>query len=1047
MRIPPLSQRLRRRSGFVMTAAFAFLALVLTLGQTVCPSPVQAASSSIVISQVYGGGGNAGATFKNDFIELYNRGGVAVDVSGWSVQYASSAGAFSASLKTNLTGIIQPGHYYLVQEAAGAGGTVNLPTPDATGSIAMSATGAKVALVSNQAALPCGGTAGNCFPNAAIVDFVGYDGANNFEGSGAAPSLNNITADFRALNGCTDTDNNATDFSVGAPNPRNSSSTPSFCSGPTNPGGTGAAVPGSLTAGNSILLTVTVTPGTNPPSTGISVQVDLSLIGGTVVQVFSDDGTNGDVVAGDLIFSFQATVANSITPGSKVLPVTISDAQLRAGTSSITVAIEPPLTAIHDLQGSGLTSPHVGELVATRGIVTGIKSNGFFIQTPDAEVDSDPNTSEGIFVFTSSNPSAAVSIGDLAKVTGTIQEFIPSSDPVSPPLTEIAGSPVFAILSSGNALPNPVTLTSADTTPSGGLEQLERFEGMRVHVNSLIVVAPTGGSINETSATSTSNGIFFAVIDGVARPFTEPGIEVPNLLPADAPCCVPRFDGNPEKLRVDSDGLLGAARLEATSGAFLNNVTGVLDYGSRSYTILPDPASLTQGSVAGNITAIPVPDACPAEFTVASSNMQRFYDTVNDPTTSDAVLTTTAFNNRLNKVSLAIRNVMKLPDIVGVEEMENLSTLQTLADKINSDAVAAGQPNPQYQAFLEEGNDVGGIDVGFLVKGSRVTVLDVTQVGKDTTYINPINNQPEMLNDRPPLVLRATIQPPAGPTFPLTVIVNHLRSLSGIDDPLDGVRIRAKRAVQAEFLAQLIQEHQAAGERVISVGDYNSTQFSDGYVDVIGTVEGTPVPSNEVIQATSAFVNPTLTDLVDTVSPDQRYSYVFNGNAQELDHILMTGNLIPSLNGLFYGRNNADFPESYRSDPSRPERFSDHDIPVGFFQFPLLVANASVDRTMLWPPNHKMVPITVSYNLQNLCSTLRPVNTTLSVSSNEPINGPGDGNTDPDWIVVDAHHLLLRAERAGTGNGRVYTITITATDSHGVVATQAVTVTVTKDKS
>ncbi|MFI5174839.1 MAG: lamin tail domain-containing protein, partial [Terriglobia bacterium] len=128
-----------------MTAAFAFLALVLTLGQTVCPSPVQAASSSIVISQVYGGGGNSGATFKNDFIELYNRGGVAVDVSGWSVQYASSAGAFSASLKTNLTGIIQPGHYYLVQEAAGAGGTVNLPTPDATGSIAMSATGAKVA--------------------------------------------------------------------------------------------------------------------------------------------------------------------------------------------------------------------------------------------------------------------------------------------------------------------------------------------------------------------------------------------------------------------------------------------------------------------------------------------------------------------------------------------------------------------------------------------------------------------------------------------------------------------------------------------------------------------------------------------------------------------------------------------------------------------------------------------------------------------------------------------------------------------------------------
>ena len=99
--------------------------------------PVQAVSADIVISQVYGGGGNSGATYKNDFIELYNRGTTPVDVTGWTVQYASSAG--STWSKTVLSGTIQPGHYYLVQEAAGAGGTVNLPTPDATGSIAMSA--------------------------------------------------------------------------------------------------------------------------------------------------------------------------------------------------------------------------------------------------------------------------------------------------------------------------------------------------------------------------------------------------------------------------------------------------------------------------------------------------------------------------------------------------------------------------------------------------------------------------------------------------------------------------------------------------------------------------------------------------------------------------------------------------------------------------------------------------------------------------------------------------------------------------------------------
>ena len=124
-------------------------------------------------------------------------------------------------------------------------------------------------------------------------------------------------------------------------------------------------------------------------------------------------------------------------------------------------------------------------------------------------------------------------------------------------------------------------------------------------------------------------------------------------------------------------------------------------------------------------------------MTVANSNLERFFDTTDDPSIADPVLTATAFNNRLKKASLAIRNVMRTPDVIGVEEMENLSTLQSLANKINADAVAAAQPNPNYQAYLAEGNDVGGIDVGFLVKAARVAVIDVTQFGLTTTYINP----------------------------------------------------------------------------------------------------------------------------------------------------------------------------------------------------------------------------------------------------------------------------------------------------------------------
>jgi uncharacterized protein len=1014
-----------------------------------------AASPNVVISQLYGGGGNSGATYRNDFVELFNRGAAPVSLAGMSIQYASATGTgnFGASTTqiTELPNVtLQPGQYFLIQEAQGSGGTTNLPTPDVTDAnpISVSATGGKVALVSSAASLGCNGGSTPCSPAqlALIVDLVGWDGANFYEGLPAPATVTNTTTTtglFRADGGCTDTDNNAADFTAGAPAPRNTASAFHYCTGPTDPSGVGAANPASLAAGGSTLLTVAVTPGAFPPSTGLVVSANLTAIGGLAGQTFFDDGTNGDVTAGDNVFSYQATVAGGTSAGTKSLPVTITDAESRTGTTTITLTVEPPVVAIHDIQGSGLSSPYAGQLVATTGIVTGVKYNGFFIQTPDADGDGDgdPNTSEGIFVFTSSTPPAAAAVGNSVKVTGTVQEYIPSSaDPYSPPMTEIAGFPAVSLLSTGNTLPVPVTITAADTSPSGVLEQLERFEGMRVHVDSLTVVAPTDGKVNEPNATATSNGVFYGVLPGIARPFTEPGIEEPDPIPT-PPCCIPRFDGNPERLRVDSDALTGATPVEVTSGATVTNITGPLDYGYRTYTIDPDPGTLGEASVTGNITAIPVPDPCPAELTVATSNMARLFDAANDPAIGEPVLSPAAFANRLVKISLAIRNVMKFPDIVGVEEIENLSTLQALADKVNADAVAAGQPDPQYVAYLEEGNDVGGIDVGFLVKTPKVSVVDVTQVGKDATYINPNTGWPEMLNDRPPLVLRALVQPPAGPALPVTVIVNHLRSLLSIDDPMDGPRVRAKRAAQAEFLANLIQEHQAAGESVISVGDYNAGQFSDGYVDVIGTVKGSPAPANEVLVPTAALVSPVLTNLTDTAPADRRYSYVFDGNAEAIDHILVTGNLVPRVNGLYYARDNADFPASYLNDPSRPERFSDHDIPVAYLQIPAVFSAVSVSPPVLWPPNHKMVTVTVNYDLQNVC-TVDPVTVNLSVSSNEPVNGLGDGDTAPDWIIVDTHHVQLRAERSGIGTGRVYTITITATDSRGNVSTQTVTVTV-----
>jgi predicted extracellular nuclease len=895
------------------------LSIAAFLSQT---GSVKASSSGIVISQIYGGGGNTGATFKNDFIEIFNADGATVNLNGWSVQYASAAG--TTWQVTNLSGSLAPGQYYLIQESQGAGGTTNLPTPNATGNIAMSATAGKVALVSSTTAL-----SGGCPTGGAIVDFAGYGtgsgGATCFEGTAAAPTLTNTTADFRRNNGLQDTDNNSADFITGAPNPRNQPA------GTTNPTGAGAASPASVIQGGTTLLTVLVTPGANPTSTGIIVRGDLSSIGGSATEPFFDDGTNGDVTAGNNTFSFSTIVTVTTTPGNKTLPISITDSQGRSGSATIalTVTAAPLNLSIHDIQGPGDASPVAGRLVSTTGIVTAVVSNGFFIQNPDNGVDADPNTSEGVFVFTSSRPGAAAAAGNLVQVTGTVQEFIPSSDPNSPSSTEIAGGPSVTVISTGNPLPTPVTLTAADTNPAGPIDQLEKYEGMRVHVDTLSVTGPTDGNLSEANATITSNGVFFGVIAGIPQPFREPGVQLPDPLPAGAPATVTRWDTNPEIIRVNTAVQAGSVKLDVTTGATVANLTGPLDFNSRFYSILTDPGAVATG----NISAIPVPVSASNELTIANFNMERFFDTVDDPGTSDVALTPTAFANRLNKASLAIRNVLNMPDVIGIEEMEHLSTLQALADKVNNDANGAGQPNPNYQAFLVEGNDVGGIDVGLLVK-STINVISVEQVGKNATFIQP-DGTTALLNDRPPLVLTATASQPGSDTsLPFTMVVNHLRSLLSIDDPVDGPRVRAKREAQAEFLANLLQSHQAAGENVISVCDCNSFEFSDGYVDVLGTILGHPVPADQVVLASPDLVDPDFTDLVTTLPHDQQYSYDFNGSHQVLDHVVVSQGLLAKLSRFAIARNDADFPEAFRNDPNRPERISDHDMPVAYFTLP-----------------------------------------------------------------------------------------------------------------
>lgn len=543
-----------------------------------------------------------------------------------------------------------------------------------------------------------------------------------------------------------------------------------------------------------------------------------------------------------------------------------------------------PVREIFEIQGAGLVSPFVGQKVRTEdNVVTGVASNGFFIQTPEPRADASAETSNGILVFTSSTP--AVQIGDQVDVTGTIVEFFE--------LTEIQAESV-TVDSTGNALSAPFLF--GPTVPSPVQPQpaneLERFEGMLVRVENGLAVAPTD-RFGDTP-----------IVAGADRPFRESGLLYPGL-PG-----LPVWDGNPEIFEIDPDAL-GLPRADIPAGAVIEVAEGPLSFAFSDYQIWP-----TTFSFAGEARLGPVRDRAAGEFTVASQNLLRLFDLVNDPATSDEVPTPQAYADRLAKASLLIREGLRSPDILVTQEVETLTVLQDLAARLLAD-----DPSLVYTPYLIEGNDIGGIDIGFLVRDT-VRVDSVAQLGKDETFT--FNGSTALLNDRPPVLLRGAYLANGAP-FPIAVIGVHQRSLSGIEGS-DGPRIRAKRFEQARFLAEEIQALQTADPalRLVVTGDFNAFQFTDGYVDVMGILTGNLDPAGALVPGVDV-IDPNLTNQLLSEPENERYSFLFDGSAQALDHALTTQALDPFVRGLDHVRGNADVPAGFGADPTTALRTADHD--------------------------------------------------------------------------------------------------------------------------
>ncbi|MFV2073010.1 MAG: endonuclease/exonuclease/phosphatase family protein, partial [Thermoanaerobaculales bacterium] len=327
-------------------------------------------------------------------------------------------------------------------------------------------------------------------------------------------------------------------------------------------------------------------------------------------------------------------------------------------------------------------------------------------------------------------------------------------------------------------------------------------------------------------------------------------------------------------------------------------LTGALGFSFGDYQLLP--TTLTTGPP----PALPIParDALPDEFTVASQNMLR--------------LMSGDLATRAAKLSLHIRTVLKAPDILAVQEVDTIATLQALADQIMAD-----DPAVLYTPYLIEGNDISGIDTGFLVRDT-VTVYSVTQLGKDLQFF--FDDRWWTTYDRPPLVLDAEYIG-AGEPFPIVVIANHLRSLGGVEE---GTGIaRPKRFDQALQLSLFIQDLQTITNPdtpLVVTGDFNAFQFSDGFVDVMGQITGDLDPDGALLPGTDE-VDPNLFNEIFALPQAERYSFIFGGNAQGFDYMLTSALLAPAVVGVEYPRGNADSPAGLLLADGTPLRASDHD--------------------------------------------------------------------------------------------------------------------------
>jgi Predicted extracellular nuclease len=866
-------------------------ALWAALAGLMAVSSLQAADLSITQFRVRGpAGGN------DEFVEVQNSGTAPLDVSGYKLNASNSAGTTGTRFTFPAGVTIAPGCYLLLANTASSGysGSVAFDQKYSTG----------VTDDGGLALLDASGT---------VIDQVGLSAGSAYKLGTPLATLGSTNGDQgygRKTNAAgfpQSTGDNSADWVKVAPTtPHNSTSTcvaqgPSLSIADASVSLRNAddvAMPFTVTLSQAGAADVTVHAATADDTATVAagdydaVNTDLTIPAGQTTATVTVNVHGAKAAGDDKAFKVNLTNASG-------------DVALAKATAVGAILNEIPVAAeIWQITGHDQVSPLLGKRVSTKGnIVTAVGPAGFTIQTPNARADNDPLTSNGIYVFTSSAPT--VKAGDQVDVEATVDNYFN--------LPELKNASITTTMH-GARLPAAVAFN--DKVPSSdpnalscGTTNFQCFVGMRVSITNGMITTGNLRFSNEPFAEVyiTANG---------KRSLRQPGVRY--TVPVPDGVNLPNWSGNPEVLKMNTADFGAVPANTPYNAGTTFKAEGVISYAFGAYTFIPSKITITKA----NPLPRPVDNKPFYAVRIGALNTERFCDTdfnttftcsggSTEPTADEVKLKT-------QRLSAYIGGVLKLPDILSVEEVKSLAVLQGLAKQLGDDYPA------QYEAFLQPGHDPSGINVGFLVRTDRVRVVDVRQLDADAMWDD--GGTQAYLHDHPPLLLTADVPSIIG-RMRVNVIAVHPKARQNVDKTgTTADRDRQKRFLQAQSLAKQVQALQTDRKNLLTpimvVGDFNSYQFSDGFTDVVGLVSGKYDDSQNLLKLGKNIVKPALWNAVDSVPAQDRYSFLFTENFgniqgqaprsvpthQVLDHALL--NTI--ARGLFirmeYGRGNLDAP-------------------------------------------------------------------------------------------------------------------------------------------